>query len=98
MQIVGVVTLFAWPAPMLLKQGYLIVTGVIVAFVFSGIPEWTTWALLLMMALYDIVAVLTPGGPLKVIPCSQYIPFSRCHTRMRLHVRSMTACPPWVAL
>eukprot|EP00958_Prasinococcus_capsulatus_P024507 scaffold3836_cov417-Prasinococcus_capsulatus_cf.AAC.9 len=31
------------------------------------IPEWTSWLLLVMMALYDLVAVLMPGGPLKVI-------------------------------
>ena len=51
-----------------MKQGNLVVTGTIVAFVFTGIPEWTTWFLLVAMALYDVVAVLTPNGPLKVWP------------------------------
>ncbi|KAK9828549.1 hypothetical protein WJX72_000710 [[Myrmecia] bisecta] len=64
---VGVFSLFFWPAPLLLKQGYLIVTGVIVAYIFTFIPEWTTWMLLVMMALYDLCAVLTPHGPLKVL-------------------------------
>lgn len=64
---VGAATLFVFPAPLLMKQSYLIVTGVAVAFVFSWIPEWTTWVLLVAMALYDIVAVLIPGGPLKML-------------------------------
>jgi len=29
------------------------------------VPEWTTWVLLLGMALYDLWAVLSPVGPLK---------------------------------
>jgi Presenilin len=63
-----VLALFVWPAPMTLKQMYLTITGVIVAYVFTWTPEWTTWALLVAMAIYDIFAVLMPGGPLKVWP------------------------------
>jgi presenilin 1 len=51
---------------MLLKQGYLVITGVVTAYMFTKVPEWTTWTLLIAMALYDLYAVLTPGGPLKV--------------------------------
>lgn len=58
--------MFLWPAPVVMKQGYMIVVGIVMAFLFTGIPEWTTWILLLAMALYDIVAVLMPNGPLKV--------------------------------
>ena len=65
-QVVGVGSVFFWPAPVLLKQGYLVVTGVVTAYMFTFIPEWTTWTLLIAMALYDLYAVLTPGGPLKV--------------------------------
>lgn len=65
--LVGSVVLFFTPAPLLLKQCYLVVTGVAVAFVFTWIPEWTTWVLLVAMAIYDILAVLVPGGPLKVL-------------------------------
>jgi presenilin 1 len=64
---VGAVTLFSMPAPLLMKQSYLVATGVCVAFVFTWIPEWTTWVLLVAMAVYDVVAVLTPGGPLKML-------------------------------
>lgn len=65
-QVVGVIALFFGPAPTMMKQGYLIVTGVVTAHMFTFIPEWSTWVLLLAMALYDLCAVLTPHGPLKV--------------------------------
>ena len=64
-------SLFFWPAPVLLKQGYLVVTGVVTAYMFTFVPEWTTWTLLVAMALYDLYAVLVPGGPLKVIQLLQ---------------------------
>ena len=41
------------------------VVGTVTAYVFTFVPEWTTWALLVAMALYDLWAVLSPGGPLK---------------------------------
>eukprot|EP00208_Stichococcus_sp_RCC1054_P001553 CAMPEP_0206144564 /NCGR_PEP_ID=MMETSP1473-20131121/24484_1 /ASSEMBLY_ACC=CAM_ASM_001109 /TAXON_ID=1461547 /ORGANISM="Stichococcus sp, Strain RCC1054" /LENGTH=419 /DNA_ID=CAMNT_0053540415 /DNA_START=347 /DNA_END=1609 /DNA_ORIENTATION=+ len=63
--VVGILSLFVWPAPMTLKQGYLTCTGVIVAYVFTWVPQWTTWTLLAAMAIYDLFAVLSPGGPLK---------------------------------
>lgn len=65
--VVGVLVTFFWPAPLVMKQGYLITIGTIVAFYFTRIPEWTTWTLLVAMALYDVVAVLAPGGPLRVL-------------------------------
>lgn len=64
---IGAVTLFFAPAPLLLKQSYLVITGVVTAFVFTWIPEWTTWILLGAMSVYDIVAVLTPAGPLQML-------------------------------
>eukprot|EP00249_Psilotum_nudum_P015729 c25492_g1_i1 orf=756-2318(+) len=65
--IVGVFSVFFCKMPILFTQGYLIIIGMLVAFWFTMLPEWTTWALLVAMALYDIVAVLTPGGPLKIL-------------------------------
>lgn len=65
-QVVGVCSLFFMPAPLLLKQCYLVWVGIITAYIFTYIPEWTSWVLLVMMAVYDLVAVLLPGGPLKV--------------------------------
>jgi len=58
---------FFWHGPLLAKQGYLISVSVIVSFYFSNIPEWTTWSMLVAMALYDLYAVLTPNGPLRLM-------------------------------
>ena len=72
--VVGVAVTFfgkTFAAPLVVKQGFLIFIGVVVAFYFTRIPEWTTWTLLVAMALYDIVAVLaitdsrTPPPPLR---------------------------------
>ncbi|EEF47760.1 conserved hypothetical protein [Ricinus communis] len=46
---------------------YLVVIGVLVAYWFTLLPEWTTWALLVAMALYDLAAVLLPVGPLRLL-------------------------------
>ena len=48
-------------------QLYLMWTGVVVAYIFTSIPEWTTWVMLVAMALYDLFAVLTPNGPLQML-------------------------------
>jgi len=53
--------------PMYITQGYLIVTSVILAWQLSHFDEWTSWTLLIMLALYDLCAVLTPCGPLKAL-------------------------------
>lgn len=64
---VGVAAVFFTRMPILVTQGYLIVIGMLVAFWFTKLPEWTTWILLLAMAGYDVVAVLTPRGPLNLL-------------------------------
>lgn len=65
--IVGVLSVFANCVPIVLKQGYMVVLGIIVAAWFTKLPEWTTWVLLIALAVYDLVAVLAPGGPLKIL-------------------------------
>jgi hypothetical protein len=63
---VGLVSVFYLGHPML-AQAYLIVVSVVAAWGLSQTPEWTTWALLLFVAVYDILAVLCPGGPLNLL-------------------------------
>ncbi|CAM0875930.1 unnamed protein product [Alopecurus aequalis] len=53
--------------PIALHQSALVAIAVLTAFYFTLLPEWTTWALLIAMAVYDLGAVLIPGGPLRVL-------------------------------
>ncbi|MCL7045227.1 hypothetical protein MKW94_006183 [Papaver nudicaule] len=65
--IVGALSGFSQGIPIFLRQGYMVLLGIIVAAWFTKLPEWTTWTLLVALALYDLVAVLAPGGPLKLL-------------------------------
>ena len=65
--VVGAVTMFSMPAPLFVKQCYLVAISCSVAFIFTFVPEWSTWVLLLALVLYDIGAVLSPVGPLKML-------------------------------
>ncbi|KAM7500037.1 hypothetical protein LguiA_024451 [Lonicera macranthoides] len=65
--VVGVLSVFSGGIPIFLRQSYMVLLGIIVAAWFTKLPEWTTWALLVALALYDLVAVLAPGGPLKIL-------------------------------
>lgn len=65
--IVGVLSVFFCKMPILFTQGYLVMVGMLVAFWFVSLPEWTTWALLVAISLYDIASVLIPGGPLNLL-------------------------------
>jgi hypothetical protein len=40
--------------------------------------EWTSWVLLVIMALYDLAAVRLPGGPLKVRKAAEMLQLSWC--------------------
>ena len=90
--IVGVLVVFFWPAPLLVKQSYLVNLGAVVAFSSPCIPEWTTWVLLVAMAIYDLFAVLTPGGPLRVLVALR-AGAKRRHTRARVRARDPCAAP-----
>lgn len=65
--VVGVIAVFYQKGlPALLTGGYLIVISVTMAWILIRfLPEWTAWALLAVLAFYDMCAVLTPCGPLK---------------------------------
>jgi presenilin 1 len=65
---VGVLSIFFGRGiPKYVGQGYLICTSVILAWHLSYFDDVTAWALLFMLALYDLCAVLTPCGPLKAL-------------------------------
>uniref|UniRef100_A0A0E0JH14 Presenilin n=1 Tax=Oryza punctata TaxID=4537 RepID=A0A0E0JH14_ORYPU len=64
---VGVLSVFASAVPIVVRQGYMVALAVIVAAWLSRLPEWTTWIMLIALALYDLVAVLAPRGPLRML-------------------------------
>jgi len=53
--------------PKWVTQGYLIAGSVCMAWELSFFNAWMTWCLLVMLALYDLFAVLTPCGPLRAL-------------------------------
>lgn len=65
--VVGVLAVFMSKMAILVTQGYLVLIGMLVAFWFTLLPEWTTWVLLVAIALYDLAAVLLPVGPLRLL-------------------------------
>lgn len=65
--VVGVLAVFMTKMAIFVTQGYLVVIGMLVAYWFTLLPEWTTWMLLVAMSLYDLAAVLLPGGPLRLL-------------------------------
>ncbi|KFK43183.1 hypothetical protein AALP_AA1G090700 [Arabis alpina] len=65
--ILGTLSVFSGGMPILVRQCYMVVMGIVVAAWFTKLPEWTTWFILVALALYDLVAVLAPGGPLKLL-------------------------------
>ncbi|XP_068663305.1 presenilin-like protein At1g08700 [Aristolochia californica] len=65
--IVGVLSIFSQAVPIIVRQTYMVSLGIIVAAWFTKLPEWSTWVLLMALAVYDLVAVLAPGGPLKLL-------------------------------
>lgn len=68
--VVGVISIFFRSSvgiPLRVQQGYLILTSTIVAWMLSKFPALITWALLSLLAAYDLCAVLSPCGPLKFL-------------------------------
>ena len=53
--------------PLQLQQTYLVLISALLAWSATRLPEWSTWGLLGAVALWDLYAVLTPAGPLKLL-------------------------------
>uniref|UniRef100_A0A8R1DYI8 Presenilin n=1 Tax=Caenorhabditis japonica TaxID=281687 RepID=A0A8R1DYI8_CAEJA len=63
----GVISLH-WKSSRRVHQFYLIMLAALTAlFLINNLPDWTVWIAILLISVWDIIAVLTPCGPLKLL-------------------------------
>lgn len=53
--------------PRVINQAYLIVMSALMAYIFRTLPNWALWTILALLVLWDLFAVLSPYGPLKML-------------------------------
>ena len=70
---VGTITVF-WSSPILglgkeapvwLARCYMVVVSALLGWSLTKLPEWTTWAVLIALAFWDVLAVGCASGPLR---------------------------------
>ncbi|KAJ3414747.1 hypothetical protein HDV05_006086 [Chytridiales sp. JEL 0842] len=62
----GLVSVF-WKGPLILQQIYLVLISSLMAFSLTNLPALTSWILLALLAIWDLIAVLCPFGPLRLL-------------------------------
>jgi len=64
--VAGVIAIF-WRSTRIIQQIFLIILSGLLAWVFSTWEEWAAWILLGLLVIWDLIAVLTPCGPLQLL-------------------------------